>query len=56
MSTLEFLAKNKGKLEKKLYAVPEEIDSAVALLKLKTMGINIDTLTEEQKIYLTKVD
>lgn len=54
--SLEFLAKNKGKLEKKLYAVPEEIDSAVALLKLKTMGINIDTLTEEQKIYLTKVD
>ena len=54
--SLEFLAKNKGKLEKKLYAVPEEIDSAVALLKLKTMGISIDTLTEEQKIYLTKVD
>ena len=49
------LAKNRGKLEKKLYAVPEEIDSAVALLKLKTMGISIDTLTDEQKEYLSKI-
>ena len=54
--SLEYLAKNKGKLEKKLYAVPEEIDSAVALLKLKTMNIEIDTLTDDQKEYLTKVD
>ena len=54
--SLEYLAKNKGKLEKKLYAVPEEIDSAVALLKLKTMDVEIDTLTDEQKEYLTKVD
>jgi adenosylhomocysteinase len=54
--SLEYLAKNRGKLEKKLYAVPEEIDSAVALLKLKTMGISIDVLTDEQKEYLSKVD
>ena len=54
--SLEYLAKNKGKLEKKLYAVPEEIDNAVALLKLKTMNISIDSLTDEQKEYLTKVD
>lgn len=54
--SLEYLAKNKGKLEKKLYAVPEEIDSAVALLKLKTMNVEIDTLTDEQKEYLSKVD
>ena len=54
--SLEYLAKNKGKLEKHLYPVPEEIDNAVALLKLKTMGINIDSLTEEQKEYLAKVD
>ncbi len=56
VKSLEYLAKNRGKLEKKLYAVPEEIDSAVALLKLKTMGISIDVLTDEQKEYLTKVD
>ena len=54
--SLEYLAKNRGKLDKHLYAVPEEIDNAVALLKLKTMGIGIDTLTEEQKEYLSKVD
>ena len=54
--SLEFLAKNKGKLQKKLYAVPEEIDCAVAKLKLETMGISIDALTEEQKEYLSRVD
>ncbi len=54
--SLEFLAKNKGKLQKKLYAVPEEIDFAVAKLKLQTMGISIDALTEEQKEYLSRVD
>lgn len=54
--SLEFLAKNKGKLEKKLYSVPEEIDNAVAALKLKTMGVTIDTLSEEQKEYLSRVN
>ncbi len=54
--SLEFLAKNKGNLEKKLYAVPEEIDSTVALLKLKTMNVSIDALTDEQKDYLSRVD
>ena len=54
--SLAFLAKNKGKLQKKLYAVPEEIDCAVAKLKLETMGISIDALTEEQKEYLSRVD
>ena len=54
--SLEYLAKNKGKLEKKLYAVPEETDNAVAALKLSTMGIAIDALTDEQKEYLSKVD
>ena len=54
--SLEFLAKNRGKLQKKLYAVPEEIDTAVAELKLKTMGFDIDRLTDEQKEYLSRVD
>ncbi len=54
--SLEFLAKNKGKLEKKLYPVPAEIDAAVAELKLSTMGVAIDRLTEAQKEYLAKVD
>ncbi len=54
--SLEFLAKSKGKLEKKLYAVPAEIDAAVAELKLRTMGFSIDHLTDAQKEYLEKVD
>jgi adenosylhomocysteinase len=35
-----------------VHGVPAEIDSWVARLKLETMGINIDTLTEEQEVYL----
>lgn len=54
--SLEYLAKNRGKLEKKLYAVPAETDRAVAELKLKTMNVEIDKLTAEQEIYLSKVD
>ena len=54
--SLEYLAKNKGSLEKKLYAVPREIDSEVAAMKLETLGITIDSLTKEQIEYLNKVD
>ena len=42
----------KGKLENKLYTLPESIDVNIAELKLKSMGIEIDTLTEAQKEYL----
>ena len=37
-----------AQLERKVYAVPEEIDDEIARLKLATMGVDIDTLTEEQ--------
>ena len=40
------------KLEPKVYDVPREIDEKVAMLKLQGMGIQIDTLTEEQERYL----
>ena len=40
-----------GKLDKRLYRVPEEIDRRVAWLKLKSLGITIDSLTEEQEAY-----
>jgi adenosylhomocysteinase len=40
-------------LENKVYRVPEEIDEAVADLKLKSMGIKIDNLTFQQKRYLS---
>jgi adenosylhomocysteinase len=48
----EFLLRNKGKLEPKVYALPEEVDREIAALKLAAMGINIDTLTAEQEHYL----
>ncbi|MBU7027878.1 MAG: adenosylhomocysteinase, partial [Theionarchaea archaeon] len=45
--------KNEGKtLEPKVYAVPLEIDSRIAELKLKSMGVQIDVLTKEQEEYL----
>jgi adenosylhomocysteinase len=49
----EYLAERAGKLEKRVYDVPDEIDAEVARLKLRSMGVAIDTLTEEQRRYLT---
>jgi len=48
----EYMVKNKGKLEIKVHPVPEAIDKEVARLKLKAMGVAIDTLTAEQRKYL----
>lgn len=48
----EFIIKNRGKLENKLYTLPESTDIEIATLKLKSMGIEIDTLTPEQEKYL----
>jgi adenosylhomocysteinase len=50
--TTEYVVKNRGKLEPRVYTVPKEIDDWVARLKLATMGIEIDTLTSEQEKYL----
>ncbi|HYM40727.1 MAG TPA: adenosylhomocysteinase [Thermoplasmata archaeon] len=46
------LAKHAGELEHRVYAVPETLDNQVAQLKLKTMGIRIDSLSRAQKTYL----
>jgi adenosylhomocysteinase len=48
----EYIAKNQTNLENKVYKVPDKIDEQVAKLKLKSMGIKIDTLTPKQKKYL----
>ncbi|NOZ83743.1 MAG: adenosylhomocysteinase [Epsilonproteobacteria bacterium] len=48
----QYLNENKD-LEHKVYIVPTEIDNKVASLKLKAMGITIDTLTKEQERYLS---
>ncbi len=49
----EYIAKNYKKLRKEVYKVPEDIDKKIADLKLKSMGIKIDSLTGEQKKYLS---
>ncbi|MFA5271589.1 MAG: adenosylhomocysteinase [Candidatus Omnitrophota bacterium] len=48
----EYIAKNYKKLDKNVFTVPEDIDKSIASLKLKSMGIRIDTLTKEQAKYL----
>lgn len=48
----EYILKNVDSLEHAVYGVPEEIDMAIAALKLQAMGVEIDVLTEEQKKYL----
>jgi adenosylhomocysteinase len=50
--SLEYILKNREKLEKKVYNVPDDIDYEIAKIKLKTLGIQIDELSQEQKIYL----
>ena len=49
----EFIAKKGRNLEKKIYSVPSRIDAQIARLKLKSMHLQIDSLTAEQKRYLT---
>ena len=48
----EYVVKNAHKLKKQVYAVPQDIDKNIALLKLRSMGIKIDKLTPKQKLYL----
>jgi adenosylhomocysteinase len=48
----EYAVKNKGKLEIRVHRVPKAIDAEIARLKLETMGVKIDSLTDEQKKYL----
>jgi adenosylhomocysteinase len=48
----EFIARHHETLKPQVYPVPREIDSQVAALKLKSMGIRIDRLSAEQRRYL----
>ncbi|MFL5760367.1 MAG: adenosylhomocysteinase [Thermomicrobiales bacterium] len=47
-----YLVREGQSLEARVYTVPEEIDREIARLKLASMGIEIDGLTEAQEIYL----
>lgn len=49
----EYIVKNKDKFSLGVYPVPKEMDEEIARLKLKAMGVKIDTLTKEQKHYLS---
>lgn len=50
--SIEYMAKNGADMKPGVYQVPEEIDSLVAEIKLRSMGVKIDRLTAEQKEYL----
>ncbi len=49
----EYMKDNAATLEARVYSVPDDIDAEIARLKLESMGIKIDTLTEEQETYLS---
>src|SRR5438105_14999703 len=53
---LEYAAQHASELDRKVYPVPPEIDREIARLKLETMGVEIDRLTEEQAHYLASWD
>ena len=48
----EYMLQNAKSLQPKVYTIPTEIDQEIARLKLKAMGLEIDTLTQEQQDYL----
>ena len=51
--SMEHLLKNSSKMENRVHDVPEEIDREIAIIKLRSMDITIDSLTEDQKKYMT---
>jgi adenosylhomocysteinase len=52
----EHVVKHHAELEKRVYDMPGDIDDEVARLKLASMGVEIDTLTDEQRLYLDSWD
>jgi adenosylhomocysteinase len=52
----EYVVTNAANLERRVYPVPSEIDTEIARLKLGTLGVQIDTLTDEQAKYLASWD
>ncbi|MFP3196886.1 MAG: adenosylhomocysteinase [Sulfolobaceae archaeon] len=50
--SVKYLIENKDKLEPKVYNVPQEIDETVAMLKLRGMGIELESMTKEQIEYM----
>jgi adenosylhomocysteinase len=48
----EYMVKNAEMLKNTVFSVPAEIDKEIARLKLESMGVTIDVLTEQQALYL----
>ncbi len=48
----EYLYNHQGELDNKLHDIPAEIDDGIASMKLETLGVEIDTLTDEQIAYM----
>lgn len=51
--SVEYLVKNKGRLKPGVHLLPQEVDTEIASLKLRALGISIDSLTAEQVEYLS---
>jgi adenosylhomocysteinase len=49
----EYLVKNRGELKPGVHVLPEEVDTEIASLKLRALGLAIDTLTPEQTEYMS---
>jgi len=50
--SVEYVVKNGASLAPEVHEVPRDVDNQIALLKLQSMGVRIDELTEKQKKYL----
>lgn len=50
--SLQYLAQQRGRLETKVYEVPREFSTRAAALKLESLGVHIDALTDAQKDYM----
>jgi len=53
---VKYIVENKDNLQRRVYTLPKEVDEGIAKLKLKSMGVKIDVLTEEQRTYLSSWD
>ena len=52
----EFMVQHHTELEKRVYTVPQHLDDEIAKVKLATMKVDIDELTDEQRTYLASWD
>jgi adenosylhomocysteinase len=49
--SVEYLLKNVGSLKPQVYPVPKDLDEQIARAKIVAMGMKIDAMTDEQRLY-----